>query len=34
VATSLAPPQRRASAVGLVKLGLTSATLVGVPIAA
>ena len=34
VAASLAPPQRRASAVGLVMLGLTSATLVGVPIAA
>lgn len=34
VAASLAPPSRRASAVGLVMLGLTSATLVGVPIAA
>jgi MFS transporter, DHA1 family, inner membrane transport protein len=34
VAAALAPPQRRASAVGLVMLGLTSATLVGVPIAA
>ncbi|MCW7539430.1 MFS transporter [Aquabacterium sp. A7-Y] len=34
VAASLAPPDRRASAVGLVMLGLTSATLVGVPIAA
>lgn len=34
VAASLAPPQRRASAVGLVMLGLTSATLVGVPVAA
>ena len=34
VAASLAPPHRRASAVGLVMLGLTSATLVGVPIAA
>ncbi len=34
VAASLAPPARRASAVGLVMLGLTSATLVGVPIAA
>src|SRR5882724_3817303 len=34
VAASLAPPQRRASAVGLVMSGLTSATLVGVPIAA
>ncbi len=34
VAASLAPPERRASAVGLVMLGLTSATLVGVPIAA
>ncbi|MBC7485028.1 MAG: MFS transporter [Rhizobacter sp.] len=33
-AASLAPPHRRASAVGLVMLGLTSATLVGVPIAA
>jgi DHA1 family inner membrane transport protein len=33
VAASLAPPARRASAVGLVMLGLTSATLVGVPIA-
>lgn len=34
VAASLAPPDRRASAVGLVMSGLTSATLVGVPIAA
>ena len=34
VAASLAPPRRRARAVGLVMLGLTSATLVGVPIAA
>ena len=34
VAASLAPPQRRASAVGLVMSGLRSATLVGVPIAA
>ncbi|WKB55854.1 MFS transporter [Eleftheria terrae] len=34
VAASLAPPDRRASAVGLVMCGLTSATLVGVPIAA
>ncbi len=34
VAASLAPPGRRASAVGLVMLGLTGATLVGVPIAA
>ncbi len=34
VAASLAPPDRRASAVGLVMLGLTGATLVGVPIAA
>jgi DHA1 family inner membrane transport protein len=34
VAASLAPPHRRASAVGLVMSGLTSATLVGVPIAA
>jgi DHA1 family inner membrane transport protein len=33
VAASLAPPNRRASAVGLVMLGLTSATLLGVPIA-
>ena len=33
VAASLAPPGRRASAVGLVMLGLTGATLVGVPIA-
>lgn len=33
VAASLAPPGRRAGAVGLVMLGLTSATLVGVPIA-
>jgi len=34
VAASLAPPGRRARAVGLVMLGLTGATLVGVPIAA
>jgi DHA1 family inner membrane transport protein len=34
VAASLAPPDRRASAVGLVMLGLTGATLVGVPVAA
>ena len=34
VAAALAPPHRRASAVGLVMLGLTSATLVGVPLAA
>ena len=34
VAASLAPPERRASAVGLVMSGLTSATLLGVPIAA
>ena len=34
VAASLAPPNRRASAVGMVMLGLTSATLVGVPLAA
>jgi DHA1 family inner membrane transport protein len=34
VAASLAPPGRRASAVGMVMLGLTGATLVGVPIAA
>jgi len=34
VAAALAPPGRRARAVGLVMLGLTSATLVGVPIAA
>jgi DHA1 family inner membrane transport protein len=34
VAASLAPPARRASAVGLVMTGLTVATLVGVPIAA
>jgi DHA1 family inner membrane transport protein len=34
VAAALAPPHRRASAVGLVMLGLTSATLLGVPIAA
>ena len=34
VAASLAPPTQRARAVGLVMLGLTTATLVGVPIAA
>ncbi|MDY0748467.1 MFS transporter [Paucibacter sp. R3-3] len=34
VAAALAPPDRRASAVGLVMLGLTTATLVGVPLAA
>ena len=34
VAAALAPPGRRARAVGWVMLGLTSATLVGVPIAA
>ncbi|MET0383331.1 MAG: MFS transporter [Burkholderiaceae bacterium] len=34
MAASLAPPNRRASAVGLVTLGLTSATLLGVPLAA
>jgi DHA1 family inner membrane transport protein len=34
MAASLAPPNRRASAVGLVMLGLTSATLAGVPLAA
>jgi DHA1 family inner membrane transport protein len=34
VAATLAPPNRRAHAVGLVMLGLTGATLVGVPIAA
>ena len=34
VAATLAPPDRRARAVGLVMLGLTGATLVGVPIAA
>lgn len=34
VAAGLSPPGRRARAVGLVMLGLTSATLVGVPIAA
>ncbi|OUM02176.1 MFS transporter [Variovorax sp. JS1663] len=34
VAAGLAPAGRRASAVGLVMLGLTGATLVGVPIAA
>src|SRR4051812_43579916 len=33
VAASLAPPGRRATAVGLVMLGLTGATLAGVPIA-
>jgi DHA1 family inner membrane transport protein len=34
MAASLAPSNRRASAVGLVMSGLTSATLVGVPLAA
>ena len=34
VAATLSPPGRRARAVGLVMLGLTGATLVGVPIAA
>lgn len=34
VAASLAPPGQRARAVGLVMLGLTTATLVGVPMAA
>lgn len=34
VAAHLAPPGKRAQAVGLVMLGLTTATLVGVPIAA
>ncbi|WP_442866852.1 MFS transporter [Acidovorax sp. NCPPB 4044] len=34
VAASLAPPGRRASAVGMVMLGLTGATLAGVPVAA
>lgn len=34
VAAALAPPGKRARAVGLVMLGLTGATLVGVPIAA
>jgi DHA1 family inner membrane transport protein len=34
MAASLAPPNRRASAVGLVLSGLTSATLAGVPLAA
>ncbi|MDP9897947.1 DHA1 family inner membrane transport protein [Variovorax ginsengisoli] len=34
VAATLAPPGRRARAVGMVMLGLTGATLVGVPIAA
>jgi len=34
MAASLAPANRRASAVGLVMSGLTSATLVGVPLAA
>ncbi len=34
VAAFLAPPDRRARAVGFVMLGLTSATLVGVPLAA
>jgi MFS transporter, DHA1 family, inner membrane transport protein len=34
VAAALAPPARRASAVGLVMSGLTTATLIGVPLAA
>lgn len=34
VAASLVPPGRRAQAVGLMMLGLTGATLVGVPVAA
>ncbi|MFZ6656341.1 MFS transporter [Undibacterium sp. TJN19] len=34
VAASMVAPQRRASAVGLVILGLTSSTLIGVPVAA
>jgi DHA1 family inner membrane transport protein len=34
MAASMVPPARRASAVGMVMLGLTSATLVGVPLAA
>jgi DHA1 family inner membrane transport protein len=34
VAAALAPPHRRAGAVGLVMLGLTGATLFGVPVAA
>jgi DHA1 family inner membrane transport protein len=34
VAASMAPPERRANAVGLVMSGLTTATLVGVPLAA
>ena len=34
VAVSLAPPNRRGSAVGMVMLGLTLATLFGVPLAA
>ncbi len=34
VAAALAPPGRRARAVGLVMLGLTGATLAGVPVAA
>jgi DHA1 family inner membrane transport protein len=34
MAASLAPPNRRASAVGMVMSGLTTATLVGVPLAA
>ncbi len=34
VAAALAPPARRASAVGLVMSGLTTATLLGVPLAA
>jgi MFS transporter, DHA1 family, inner membrane transport protein len=33
VAAALAPPARRASAVGLVMSGLTTATLIGVPLA-
>lgn len=34
VAASLVPPSRRAQAVGLMMLGLTGATLIGVPVAA
>lgn len=34
VAASLVPPGRRAQAVGLMMLGLTGATLIGVPVAA